>query len=97
MAKDYILTIKAREDLGEIIHYIAESSPSSARRIKEKFIAAFSLLGERPNIGHLRQDLTERPLRFWSLYHYAIVYRADTSPITVTHIVSAYRDLNKLL
>lgn len=73
MPKNYILTAQARKDWHDIIRYIAENSPSSARRIKEKFIVAFSLLGERPDIGHLRQDLTERPLRFWSLYHYAII------------------------
>jgi plasmid stabilization system protein ParE len=35
---------------------------------------AFVLLASRPGVGHARQDLTDRPLKFWSVYACLVVY-----------------------
>lgn len=48
-------------------------------------------------IGHLRPDLTERPVRFWPVRSYLIVYRADIRPIQVIRVLSGYRDVATLL
>ena len=31
-------------------------------------------LAQTPLMGHLREDLTDEPVRFWSVYSYVIVY-----------------------
>ena len=37
-----------------------------------------TLLGSQPGIGHLREDLTRRPVKFWPVYSYLIVYDPET-------------------
>ena len=37
------------------------------------FEDAFVLLASQPGIGHARADLTERPLKFWSVYSFLVV------------------------
>lgn len=50
-----------------------------------------------PAIGHLREDLTDEPLRFWPVRRYLIVYRSDSDPLEIVRVLSAYRDVKKLL
>ncbi len=50
-----------------------------------------------PTLGHLREDLTDEPLRFWSVRRYLIVYRPDADPLEIVRVLSAYRDVKKLL
>ena len=50
-----------------------------------------------PNIGHLRTDLTDEPLRFWCVYSYLIVYRPEQRPLEVIAVVHGARDVEKVL
>lgn len=50
-----------------------------------------------PEIGHRREDLADEPLRFWPVYSYLVIYRADVSPIEVVRVLSGYRDVAELL
>ncbi len=54
-------------------------------------------LAEMPNLGHTRKDLTDKPVLFWPVGRYLIVYRGDRQPIEVARVLSAYRDIPKLL
>jgi plasmid stabilization system protein ParE len=40
-----------------------------------------------PEMGHTRQDLIDRPLKFWNVYSYLIVYDPATSPLAVVAIL----------
>jgi hypothetical protein len=33
-------------------------------------------------IGHIRDDLTDRRLKFWSVYSYLVVYEPESRPLT---------------
>jgi len=50
-----------------------------------------------PAIGHTRQDLTDRPVKFWSVYSYLIVYDSESRPLTVVAVLHGARDVEPLL
>jgi plasmid stabilization system protein ParE len=80
----YQLTPEAEDDLFEIWLFIASDSVPAADRIEAAIYDACARLAEAPLQGHIRQDLTALPLRFWTLprYHnYMIVYDPETRPL----------------
>jgi len=62
-----------------------------------KFLAACASLANTPYLGHKREDLTPRPLRFWPVGSYLIIYKPDTKPLEILRILSGYRDVAGLL
>ena len=90
----YALSLRARKDLFDVVDYIAADSRSAAKRIRDEIGAALELLAERPGIGHLRDDLTDLPLRFWSVRgRYTIVYRARDEVVEVIRIFGPGQDM----
>lgn len=81
----------------DIWHYIAEDNPVAADRVESELYAAFAKLADNPYMGHMREDITGRSVRFWSVYSYQIIYRPDTSPLQVVRVLSGYRDLGDVL
>lgn len=93
----YILSPEAREDLDEIADYIARDSPKAARRVMEELKAAMVRLAQMPGIGHLREDLSDEPLRFWPVFSYLIIYRAERKPLQVVRVLHGARDVRSIL
>lgn len=93
----FVLSAEARDDLREIQDYIARDSAEAARRVLEELRAAMRRLAEMPQIGHLREDLADEPLRFWPVHSYLIIYRPDRRPLEVVRVLSGYRDIAELL
>jgi toxin ParE1/3/4 len=92
--RSYELTTEAKQDLDRIADYIAtEASAERAVQVIENFTAAFRRLGEMPGSGHVREELLDSKHRFWSVYSYLMVYRADLRPIRIVCIVHGARDL----
>jgi toxin ParE1/3/4 len=58
---------------------------------------AVGRLAETPGIGHTRQDLTDRPVKFWSVYSYLIVYDSESRPLTIVAVLHGARDVEQLL
>jgi antitoxin ParD1/3/4/toxin ParE1/3/4 len=54
-------------------------------------------LAEAPGLGHLRDDLTDEPLRFWAVYSYLIVYRPETDPLEIVRVLHGARDVRAVL
>jgi hypothetical protein len=50
-----------------------EHSVDAALKVYDALEEAFELLAERPGIGHLREDLTNRRLKFSTVYSYLVV------------------------
>ena len=65
--------------------------------MRENIYAAINKLVPMPGMGHVREDLTQRPLRFWPVGQYLIIYRPDTSPLEIVRVVNGYRDVAGLL
>lgn len=94
---DFVLTIEAQDDLIAIQDYIALDNPTVAARVIDECFESFAILAEQPLIGHKRDDLTSREVRFWSIYSYLIIYDATTQPISIVRVLSGYRDITSLL
>lgn len=92
----YVLSDLANEELREIVSHIGRRSPQAARRVREELKAAMRKLAEFPGIGHLREAVTDEPIRFWSVYQYLIAYRPHTKPLEILRIVHGARDLHAL-
>jgi plasmid stabilization system protein ParE len=68
VSRTYRLTERAEADVEAIADFIADDSVDAALKVVLALEDAFGLLASRPGIGHVRQDLTERPVKFWSVY-----------------------------
>ena len=58
---------------------------------------ALKLLGSNPGIGHTREDLTDRPVKFWPVYSYLIVYNPETKPVQIIRMLHGMRDVEEIL
>lgn len=93
----YYLVPQARADLREVLNYIAEDNVDVAARVLDRFLEVFELLGENPDMGHLREDLTTHPVRFFPVYSYLVIYRSGTSPVEVVRVLSGAQDIGAIL
>lgn len=96
MSVRYVLTPEAQAHVDEIGAYIAQDSVDAALKVYDALEEAFDLLAERPGIGHTREDLTDRPLKFWSV-SYLVVYDPSRIPLTVVAVLHGARDVEQLL
>lgn len=87
----------AQDDLEQIISYIFEDNPKAAYNTWQRFEEAFEKLAHNPYIGHTREEITSKPVRFWNVFSYQIIYKAESEPLEILRILSGYRDLDSLL
>jgi toxin ParE1/3/4 len=96
--KRFVLSGPAEDDLHQIKSYLAEKAgPTIARRVMKEIRSAMNLIGDQPNVGHVREDLTTRPLKFWAVFSYLIVYVPGSQSITVIRALHAAQDVEHLL
>ena len=94
----FVLTEPARRDLDQIKSFLLEEAgPTIARRVLKDIRAALKLLGKEPGAGHVREDLTSRPVKFWPIYSYLIIYDPKTRPIQILRILHGMRDVEEIL
>jgi antitoxin ParD1/3/4/toxin ParE1/3/4 len=46
---------------------------------------------------HLREDLADEPVGFWSVYPSLIVYDPETQPLQILRILHSARDVRRIL
>jgi plasmid stabilization system protein ParE len=97
MVSRFIFTEEAETQLLEILDHLADESESAAVRVRDAVYDAVGKLAESPGIGHTREDLTSRPLKFWSVYSYLVVYDPESRPLTIIAVLHGARDVEKLL
>lgn len=97
MAPGYSLASDAQTDLFEIWCRIAEDSLELADRIDGEFRDLFESLGRMPSQGHTRKDLTNRPVLFFPMYSFLIVYQPDVLPIRIMAVLRGRRDVKRIL
>jgi plasmid stabilization system protein ParE len=98
-APTFKLSSPANRDIDAIWDAVFERSLSLdiADKVIAKIFEAFGLLSEHPQAGHTREDLTDKPLKFWSVYHYLIAYVPDASPTEIVAVIHGARDVPVLL
>lgn len=96
MSRFYI-SAEAHLDLDAIWEFIGRNSVGAAERVETEFYETFAALARMPEQGHWRTDLTNRPVRFFPLYSYLIIYQPETDPIRIMAVVNGNRNLKQLL
>jgi plasmid stabilization system protein ParE len=97
VSRAYRLTERAEADVDAIADFIAVDSVDAAVKVVLALEDAFVLLASRPGIGHAREDLTDRPLKFWSVYSYLVVYDPAGEPLTIVAVPHGARDIAQIL
>ena len=98
MSVRYVLAPEAALDLVQIWRHIKKNAPvDMADRVEAVIREKIAFLAETPGGGHWRKDLTDEPVKFFSVYSYLIVYRPETSPLQVVAILHGRRDVEELL
>ena len=87
----------AKEDLYNIWDFIANDSPQSTKKVIDKIYTNLQKLSEFPDLGHTRSDLTQKDVKFWTVYRYLIVYKIEKEEIHIVRILSGFRDIALLL
>ena len=83
---------RARIDIDGIWEYIAEDSETQADAFVDRLAAKFILLGGRPELGRLRDDLMAQ-LRSFPFERYIIFYRSVPDGIEVIRVLHGARDV----
>lgn len=94
---EFFYSPEARLDLLEIWEFIARDDIDAADRVEKEIERHVSLLAANPELGHFRSDLTSKPVRFWPVYSYLIVYDSAARPLEVVRVLSGYRDIATML
>jgi plasmid stabilization system protein ParE len=95
----YVVSPQARQDLFDILDYVADRDTAAATRLRERLFASFDRLARRPQLGHARTDLApaEFCVRFWPVGRYLVIYRPASMQIQIVRVLSAYRDVAAIL
>lgn len=97
MISKYYLSPAAEQDIEEVITYLAQENPAAAHAFLDSLYDAMENLADNPHLGHLREDLTDRPVKFLLFkWHYFIIYK-PISPLEIVRVLSGYRDLVHLI
>ena len=92
------LAPEAAHDIDGIWDYLVrESGVPAARRVRLALLAACRRLAEHPGLGHRREDLTDKPVLFWPVYAYLLVYNPATTPLEIVRVVHGAQDLPRVL
>lgn len=87
----YRLRPKARQDLSDIIAYIADRNPSAARKWRDEIFGVFELLGGSPFIGSAHEEVAP-DIRMFPSGNYIVLYRVEEAGVLVLRIIHAARD-----
>ena len=93
------LAPRARRDLLQAARWIARDDPVAARAFRRTVAKAARLLGDHRDIGVVRPELADPPVRFLPLtaFPYVIVYDAHRRPPLMLRVLHGVRDLPELL
>lgn len=93
----FIFSNEAEADFDAILEYIAADSVQSAIDVHTRFLEIFQLLAENPEVGHYREDLTSRAVRFFPVYSYMVVYISGSRPVEIARILGTAQDVESIL
>lgn len=93
----YELSAEAQNDMFDIWSRIAADSVTLADRIESELYGVFESLARMPGQGHTRADLTSRPVLFFPVYSFLIVYPPDVKPLRIMAVLRGRRDVKRVL
>ena len=96
----YLLTPQAEDDLFAVWSFIAQDSIEAADRVETQIYRACDVLASTPQAGHVRHDLTDKPVRFWTVPrfpNYVIVYDPASNPLRIIRVLHGALDIPRRL
>ena len=97
MAALYEISPEAQNDLFEVWSRIAGDSIELANRVDNEFHELFVSLARMPGQGHTRTDLTKRPVLFFPIYSFLVVYQQDVKPLRIMAVLRGKRNVKRIL
>ncbi len=92
------LTETALRDIDSILAYLVdEAGDAPAYRLRAQMFETFARLAEYPGMGHLRRDLTRKPLSFFPVDPYLVIFDGASQPITIHAVLHGARDVKQIL
>jgi|HubBroStandDraft_2_1064218.scaffolds.fasta_scaffold205042_2 plasmid stabilization system protein ParE len=87
----FVLHPGAVRDLEDIWEYIGARSIEAADRVLEEIYGAISELVAFPYQGHVRLDLSSRPIRFQVVRSLLIAYAPQEKPLLILAVIDGRR------
>jgi toxin ParE1/3/4 len=91
------LSPEAARDIEDLLAYIARDSVPAARRVRQALLATCRRLAAHPGLGHRREDLTDKPVRFFPVYSFLIIYDPATTPLEIVRVLRGAQDIAAIL
>lgn len=92
------ITEAAQNDIMQISDYIANDNKTAAINIIDTFYKSFELLSNYPETGFIKDDLTDKTLRIYSVKkNFTIVYRIVEEKIEILRILTRYQNIFAIL
>src|SRR5436190_23675456 len=88
------LSRASRDDLREILDYIASDSPYAARVVNERIEQTFRMLAQNPHAGRARPELAPE-MRSFPTGSNVIFYRFSQNEVFIVRILHAARDSDR--
>jgi toxin ParE1/3/4 len=79
-------TPRARDDLREILEYIADENPAAADRVRRAIFDTTTLIAARPHLGIRNAKTPELRSRLVARYPYRVHYFVRDANVWVIHI-----------
>jgi toxin ParE1/3/4 len=86
---------QARQDLKEIVRFVAQDKPAAAHRLRESLEVAFRLLAREPMTGEACRDLGT-DVRMFSVANYVIFFRSSETGVVIARVIHGRRDASTL-
>lgn len=87
------LSPEAASDIREIWAYVAQDSIQAARSVRLQIFDACQRIAQNPGIGHRREDLTDKPVLFWPVRSYLIIYRGTPKSAEIVRVLHGAVDV----
>jgi len=91
------LSPEAARDINDLWEYIARDSLRAARRVRQELLAACRRLAAHPGMGHRREDLTDKPVRFFPVYSFLVIYDPATTQLEIVRVLGGAQDITAIL
>jgi plasmid stabilization system protein ParE len=92
------LTEAAFRDLDSILaHLMDQVSVDAAYQLRSELFLTFARLTEFPGLGHARPGLTSRPVVFFAVEPYLVIFDRRSDPLTIHAILHGARDVKRML
>lgn len=97
MSPGYVLTAEATANINDIASFVAQDGIEAALRVLDAGEHALEMIGDVPGVGHSRPDLTERPMKFWPVHSYLVVYDPASSLVRILAVLHGAREVERVL